>query len=166
MAEKKLVSSKKTVSYDGLFNMKELYNFIDSWFAQHGFDKNEVKNSMQLTQSGKYVYLDLQPTKGLSDYAKAMIRIELICEGYTDVVIKKDDKNINMNKGNVNVNVFGFLITDYEGRWSGKPLYFILRILFEKFIFTTIHSKYSGMVKGYYGEFLNDLKGFFNMYEM
>jgi len=166
MAEKKQVAGKDVVSYDGLFNMKELYNFIDSWFAQHGFDKNEKKNSMQLTQTGKYVYLDLMPTKGLSDYAKATIRVELISEGYTDVVIKKDGRNVNMNKGKVNINLFGLLVTDSEGRWSGKPLYFILRILFEKFIYTTIHSKYAGMVKNYYNEFKTDLKNFFNMYDV
>lgn len=166
MAERKLVVPKRTITFDGIFNMKDLYNFIDSWFAQHGFDKNEDRNIMQVTEQGKYVYLNLLPTKTISDYAKVTIRIEVLCEGYKDVTIKKDGINIDMHQGRVNVSVYGFLVMDREGRWDGKPFAFLVRMIFEKFIFTTFNSKMGGICSSFYNEFVHDLKVFFNMFKL
>ena len=166
MAERKLVIPKRTITFEGIFNMKELYNFIDSWFAQHGFDKGEDKNVMQVTEQGKYVFLNLLPTKTISDYAKVTIRVEVLCEGYKDITIKKDGINVDMHQGRVNVSVTGFLVTDTEGRWTGKPFAFFMRMIFEKFIYTTFNSKMGGIVSSFYSEFVADVKNFFNMYKL
>ncbi|MBN2881073.1 hypothetical protein JXM83_03385 [Candidatus Woesearchaeota archaeon] len=166
MAEKKLVAGKQTVSFSGIFNMKELYNFVDSWFAQHGFDKNENKNVMQVTEQGKYLLLEILPQKTISDYAKAIIKVVVLSEGYKDITVQRNGINVDMHQGKVDVSVQGFLIGDAEGRWQEKPLYFVMRMLFERFIFPTYESKQTGVVKEFFNEFIRDLKVFFNMYRL
>ena len=40
-----------------------------------------------------------------------------------------------MNQGKIDLVFDGILETDYENRWEGKPLFFFLRTLFDKYIF-------------------------------
>ena len=69
MAEIRTLIDGKSLSYEGVFNIKELYKIIDTWFRDRGYDKQEIKNWEDVSESEKQIVLEIIPYKKVSDYA-------------------------------------------------------------------------------------------------
>jgi len=75
MAEIRTLIDGKSLSYEGIFNIKELYKVIDVWFRDRGYDKQEIKNWEDVSESEKQIVLEIIPYKKVSDYARIDISI-------------------------------------------------------------------------------------------
>ena len=117
MSETKLVVDHLKLSYEGLFSVTELYQLIDSWLREKGFDKRETRNQEHVTSEGKYIELVLQPWKKVTDYAKHEIKIQIHITRLKDVEVKKNGHKMKLNNGRVLITLDGYLVTDYENRW-------------------------------------------------
>ena len=53
MAETRIVIDKLRIQYEGLFSVAELYQLIDNWLREKGYDKMERKNVEKVTPKGK-----------------------------------------------------------------------------------------------------------------
>lgn len=165
MSEKKLVVDHAGLSYEGLFDIHEFYMLIDKWLREKGFDKREVRNIEQVTPQGKYVELELQPWKKISDYAKHIIRMEIRIMGIKDVEIKKNKHQIRLQKAKINIIFDGYLETDYEHRWESQPVYLFLRTLFDKFVYSTYSKKFEDMLVEQVNDLKAQMKSFLNLYK-
>lgn len=135
MVEKRKVIDELKLSYEGLFDAKELYWMIDYWVIEKGYDKKELKNVERITPTGKYVEVWIMPWRKITDYAKYEIKMRMRMFNVTDVVVERGGVKLKLNKGKIDFIFDGYLITDYEGRWEQKPLFYFLRAVFDKYIF-------------------------------
>ncbi|MBN2454748.1 hypothetical protein JXB11_04340 [Candidatus Woesearchaeota archaeon] len=164
MAERRLVVDNLKLSYEGIFNVGELYQLIDRWFREKGFDKREVRNQEHVQPEGKYIELELQPWKRITDYARHVIRVDIRMFRVKDVVVEQEGKRHKMQSGKVNIVFDGYLDTDYEDRWEQKPFYFFLRTLFDKFVYRTYSAEFEDLLVENVTQLQQTIKSFLNLY--
>lgn len=164
MVEKKIVVENVQLNYKGLFSVKDLYRVIDSFFKEKDWDKRETRNNEFVSPEGKYLELWLEPFRKVSDYAKLIIRIQIIIKDLKEVLVEKEGQKKKMNKGDVKFIIDGFLETDYENRWEGKPEYIFIRTLFDKFVYRRHTQEFEAQLVEEVEELKATLKSFLNLY--
>ncbi|MCX6709494.1 MAG: hypothetical protein NTV63_00880 [Candidatus Woesearchaeota archaeon] len=163
MSEKAPVVENLSLSYSGLFNAKELYSTINSWFKEKGYDRREIKNEEHVYPQGKFIDIELQPYKKVSDYAKIVIRIQLTMKDVKDVDIEKEKHKLRLNQGRVDFTFDSYLETDYESRWEQTPFYFLLRTIYDKFIYRSYTRRFEEKASSDLKELYEEIKSFLNM---
>ena len=164
MSERNIVVDKLRLTYEGLFSVSDLYRFIDEWFEQKSYDKREKKNIESVSEEGKYIEIELEPWKKVTDYSKNIIKLRMIFEHITEVEVEKDGKKITLNKGKVHMVFDGYLETDYFHRWEGKPIFFVIRTIFDKFIYAPFTAGFQKGIKDDVQHLYNNIKAFLNLY--
>ena len=133
MAEKVAVISK-SITYSGLFSVREIFKLIDGWLEQHGWDKIEASHKEIVAEKGKEINISLEPEKKENDYVKSILYIDITMTEVEDVVVKKGKKEISLNKGEVEISLDAKLVTDHEGKWVQSPLHMLAKAAYDKFI--------------------------------
>ena len=163
MAEIKTLIDGKSLSYEGVFNLRELYSLIDRWFKDHGYEKQEIKNWEDVAEKEKQIIIEIIPYKKVSDYARIDIRIFMIFSKLTDIEIEKEGMKVKMNKGRAEFYFDAYVVTDYENKWHTKPLYYFLRNVFDKFVYKIYMSGYDTEAIRDCTEVEGEIKSFLNM---
>lgn len=163
MAEIKTLIDGRSLSYEGVFNMKELYRAIDKWFRDHGYDKQEIKNWEDVSQNDKQLVIEIIPYKKVSDYARLDVRIFMIFSKLTDVDIEKDGLKISMNKGRAEFYFDAYVVTDYENKWETRATFYFIKNVFDKFVYRLYTSSYDGEVIRDCTEIENEIRSYLNM---
>lgn len=163
MSEIKTLIDGKSLSYEGVFNIKELYRLIDKWFKDHGYEKQEIKNWEDVTENEKQVVLEIIPYKKVSDYARIDVRIFMIFSKLTETVIEKDNIKFNMTKGKAEFYFDAYVVTDYENKWETRPIFYFMKNIFDKFIYKVYTSSYDGEAIRDATEVENEIRSFLNM---
>ncbi len=135
MAEKKILMDQEAVSYQGLFNLTELYRLIDKFIAERGFDKYERFNEEKVTPQGKDIDLLLEPSRQVSDYAKHKMKIRIFVKGLKEVEVEKDGIKVKLHQGKIKIEFSAMLVTDIEGKWENSPPFIVFRTLVDKYIY-------------------------------
>jgi hypothetical protein len=164
MAELQSVIDKLTLTYEGLFSVKDLYKLIDDWFSERGYDKNEIKNIEVVNPEGKHLELEIEPEKSITDYAKILIHLSITIENVKEVVITKDKTKVKMNQGRLTIVFDGYLKTDWEERWETRPVFFFIRTIFDKYIYKPYTSGYKNWVSKDVNELYDKIKAYLNLY--
>ncbi len=165
MTERTLIVDQQKLSYDGLFDLAELYRLIDSWFYEKGWDKYEHVNQELMTSQGRQVRLVLEPWKSITDYFKIIIRIKANFSNITDVEVEKEGKKTRLNQGEVKMIFDGYVVSDRHGRWNKSPFLWFLSIIFNKFFFKKHHSKAEHCLKSDLEDLYQRIKSFLNVYK-
>jgi hypothetical protein len=164
MAELYFITGKENINFEGVFSIPELYKSIDQWFAQKGFDKNDVKNEEIVEKESKYVEILMEPWKKYTDYCKCVIRVHARIYGVKDVEVELDKHKLKLNKARALIEVQAFMNTDYEDRWDQHPLTYFFRTLYDKFFFRIYTQKYAQQGKADTKELVSEIKSFLNIY--
>lgn len=147
VAEVKIVVDQLTINYEGLFKMKDLLKIIEDYFRRdRGYDWMEKKNEVIVTPSGKHYDLDFVPWKTLNDYTKLEAQIKISGINITEVDVEHDGVKVKLNKGKLSVVFNGYIHTDYEGKWEDKPIFYFIRTLVDKYIYSSDNSAYQKMI--------------------
>ena len=165
MAERRLVIDHMKLSYEGLFDLHELYSLINQWLKDKGFDLREARNQEHVKPGGKFIELELLPWKKITDYARHVIRVNIKVLNLKDAVIEEDQKRVKLNTGMINIVMDGYLDTDYEDRWESRPFYFFIRTLFDKFIYRTYSTQYEELLVENVLQLHSTIKAFLNLYQ-
>ena len=181
MAEKKIVYQDKFVSFEGLFNLKELFRTIVKWFNERGYDMFENKNfeevyedgkkivfdakkAHDLNEEGKKVMFELIPYKKVTDYYKLEIRVWAVLENLKEVEVELKGVKQKLLKGRVNFTFDAILVSDYENRWEGRPAYYFYRALIDKFIYKSYTDRYEQELIRDAKEVQEEIKAYLNMF--
>ncbi len=164
MAEREKIIDELRLQYEGLFDVNELYLTFDRWFREKQYDKREVKNVEFVKPEGKFVEVWLMPWKKITDYAKIEIKITLVMENLKEVEVEKDGHKIKMNQGTIKMVFDGYLTTDYENKWEGKPTYVFMRTLFDKFVYKGYTASFKAQVSEDLNHLHTTIKSFLNLY--
>ncbi|MFH1398525.1 MAG: hypothetical protein ABIG95_00245 [Candidatus Woesearchaeota archaeon] len=164
MVETQIIVDGESISYEGLFDAHELFMLIDSFFQEKHWDKREIQSMEKVEPDGKYIELELQPYKKITDYVRYVVRIFIRMYNVTEVEIEKDGHKIKQNKGKIQIVFDGFMETDYEGRWEAKPMYIFIRTVFDKFIYKVYTGKFEAGLVDVVNTLKAQVKGFLNLY--
>ena len=165
MPEQRIVVDHLTVSYTGIFSVVELYQTIDNFMREKGYDRRELRNQEHVTTEGKYIELELQPWKKVSDYVRHQVRILIRMIKIKEITIEIDGKKRKMNKGKVYIIIDGLMYTDFEGRWEQRPFYFFLRTVFDKFIYRTYTNQFEDLLVETCSQLHLTIKSYLNLYK-
>ena len=166
MAERRIIVEGLKLNYKGLFKATELYQLIDNWLREKGYDKREIRNQEHATKEGKYIELEMEPWKKITDYANTKIRLEIKMLNVTETAVNVDGKKVNMNMGKIHIRFDGYLETDYEHRWENRPVYLFIRTLMDKFIYSSYTHQFEGELAENIGQLYDVIKGFRNLYKL
>jgi hypothetical protein len=164
MAEREIVVDKMRLTYEGLFEATELYRHIDEWCRSRGYDKCENKNIEKITPEGKYIEIEIEPWKKLTDYARAIIKLRIIMTDVKEVEVEKDGIKVRQNQGKIQLVFDGYLQTDYENRWEGSPLFYFLRTIWDKYIYKLYTETLKKNVLDDVNHLSSTIKSFLNLY--
>jgi len=163
MAEIKTLIDGKSVSYEGVFSIKELYRTIDKWFKDHGYEKQEIKNWEDVSETEKQIVIEIIPYKKVSDYARIDQRLFMIFSKLKEIDLEKDGIKLKMNKGRAEFYFDAYVVTDYEHKWETRPLFYFIKNVIDKFIYKLYTSGYDGEAIRDSTEIQNEVKSFLNM---
>lgn len=135
MAEKNLVVNHRTLSYQGLFRVDELFRTIHNALDKLNYQKQEKKTEEKVFPSGKSTYLELRPFKEKTNYVTLMIKIMVHLDKVIEVTKKVNSLPRPFQQGKVTIIFDAWSITDYEHRWGMKPWFFFLKTAINKYIY-------------------------------
>jgi hypothetical protein len=164
MPEREVIVDKMRLTYEGLFSVRELYKMIDEWFRWKGYDKRENKNIEVVKPDGKYIEIELEPWKKVTDYAKNVIKIRIQMNNIKDVEVEKDHTKLKLNQGKIQLVFDAFLETDYEARWEGQPVFYFIRTVFDKYFYKPFTAGFQKGVKEDVLHLHDQVKAFLNLY--
>lgn len=163
MPERRIVVDELHLDYEGLFDARELFRLIENFFFERKYDKREIKNIERVSATGKDIEIVLMPWRTISDYAKYEIKLRIWIKGMKEVEVKKDDMKLKLNQGKISMIIDAYLTTDVEGHWEGKPFFFFLRTIFDKYIFRLYISKWENGLIQHVKELHSEIKSFLNL---
>ena len=165
MTERTLVVDQLKFNYQGLFSASELYKLIDGWFYEKGWDKNEFMNEELVTPAGRTMRIVLEPWKTITDYFKLIIQVKINIHDLKDVEIEKDNKKIKINQGEIHIIFNGYVLSDRQGMWSSKPIWWFLNIIFNKYFFKDNFGRAERWVLSDVDDLYQKVKSFLNVYK-
>ncbi len=164
MSEKKLVIDQMKLTFEGIFDLNGLYRTIDAWFYEKNYDKFEKKNFEQIMPTGKDIEIEILPWKKTTDYFKNVIKIRMRFTGIKDVEIEKEGVKLRLNQGRIMMIFDGYLISDYDQKWEDKPLFFLIRTLFDKYVFKPYFNKFEKWLINDVYDIHGRIQRFLNLY--
>lgn len=164
MSERSHIIDEMQIEYEGLFDIKGIYKLIDNWFAERGYEKKEIKNLEYVKPDGKYIEVWLMPWKSITDYAKFEIGARIIAQAVKDVEIEKDGVKTRMNQGKLVIIFDAYLTTDYAHLWEKKPILYVIRTVFDKYIYRFYTNKFESELVGETKQLHSTLKAYLNLY--
>lgn len=133
MAEKDQVYKGKIIQ-KGIFNFKDVYEFLYDYLGDENYDVDEVKYVEKIKGDEKDMEIIWNCTKEVSDYFKNEITLTWAILGMKKAKVKKGDQEIIMDSGTVEIKFTAALIKDYESRWENNAPMKFLRGLYDRYI--------------------------------
>ena len=121
-------------------------------------------NKIIVTPSGRQMRVILEPWKNISDYYKLIVSIKINVADLKDVEVKTDKSVIRTGQGTVRIIFDGYIISDRKNKWSEKPLYWFMSILFEKYLFREHYQKAERWVKSDVEDLHYKIKAYLNSF--
>jgi len=164
MGEKQKFITRR-FTYEGLLNYKELFRIMDFWLRDKFYDKHEKRSEEYQTPTGKQIDFEFTPWKKVTDYYKINIKIEGLITNLKEVEVEKNGQKVKMHHGRVNIKITGYLVVDYEPRWSikGRPLLYFIRTLYDQYIYAMMTRKYYKMVIDHVNSLYNHMASYVNI---
>jgi hypothetical protein len=157
---------KSRMTYEGIFNIGDLYKVIDEYYEEKGYDKIELKNAEVIRDDGvRFLEIIFRPYKKLTDYAKSIIYLRLQMLDVKDIEVDKEGLKVHMHHGKVTFTFDVWLETDYEERWHKKASYAFIRILFDRYFFKRYSQLYASEALDDYKLLIYHIKTYLNMHK-
>jgi len=163
MTEKKIVVQGVSLSYEGYFDPKYLFNVIKNFTDERGYDWYEDLNEVIVKEDRRHMTLDLKPRKTISDYVKTVIQIKVAMNDITDEEIVLDGKKLMISRGAVKVTMNGIMFSDCEGDWNSKPWMVFINTVKDKFIYRDYQADFEGKLRKDIYRLKNEISAFLNL---
>ncbi|MEM2090005.1 MAG: hypothetical protein QXL88_02875 [Candidatus Pacearchaeota archaeon] len=122
------------IVHSGIFDFKDLYNFLYEWFRSLEYIVLEEKYSEKIKPTGKEVEILWLCLKKINDYLRFRIKVRIFIIKMVEVEITEEGVKIKKDKGDIEIKFAGFLEKDYENKWEQSPITKFLRGLYDKYI--------------------------------
>lgn len=133
MSEKNSVYKGKIIQ-KGIFNFKDVYEFLYDYLGDENYDVDEVKYVEKIKGDEKDMEIIWNCTKEVSDYFMFEITLTWAVLGMKKAKVKKGDKEVIMDSGTIEIKFTSALIKDYENRWENNAPLKFLRGVYDRYI--------------------------------
>jgi len=166
MVEKNLVINSRTITYKGIFKIREIFKTVNDALEKLGYQKSEKKTEETVTPSGKKTFVEIRPYKIKTNYVTLMIKIKIMINNVVEVSRPVDGVNTNFQQGEVRVIFDAWSLTDWEARWGMKPTIFFLKAwIFKWFYRLPSEEVYIGELSSDTGYIHDQIKSLLNLYK-
>lgn len=163
MAEREVIINKARVNFEGVIDVKGVISFVKDYAATKQYLFIEKAHTESQTKEGKYIELDVELFKKLTDYARSSIILKVQFKRLVPKTIERDNKKIKLFEGEVQFVIDGTLLTDYEARWEVKPTLYVIRNIFERYVYVPYISGFKEVVKEDTTMLIENLKSLLNL---
>ena len=163
MTEKQQIFSSK-VKYDGIFSFSSFYKFCyDHLTEEFGFYIAELKYAEKIMGDAKEIKIEWEGDKKITDYFKYIIKIDFNIIGLKNVEVQREGGKIQTNKGSVEINMKGILVSDYEGKYDTSPTLRFFRGVYEKWIIPSTIEQIEEKLISHCDGFLGEAKAYLDL---
>ncbi len=150
MADEFVIVKPVKYTFEGLIDVKGLFNFIKDMLEDNGYGIKE-KEYNESTGSAKEISAKMFAEKPINDYFMARI------DYFLDISASPVESS-ELYKGKVTLVVRGVLVADFMGKVSKSPFGKFLSNIYTKFIGIDETKEVEGIVKGDVKELLSRVK--------
>ncbi len=151
----------KSLTYNGLFDFKQTYEFIITYLEEQNYFVMEVRRESIVKEDGIHYDIKCDALKKISDYFRYKIGLEIKAI-VNKAKAKKDNKTIEIDEGNINITLGAVMLYDYEDRWTG-PITKIMREFYDHYVIRNRINKYKSGLLNEHGELIKQVKNFLAM---
>ena len=162
MAEKDLLLKEKLI-HTGIFDLGSFYNFAHKWFIDEKYGVDEDRYSEKISGDSRDLSFEWKAHKKLSDYFKAEQKLKFKISNVRDVEVEIDGVKKQMQKGDIELEINGNLISDPDSKWEKSPFYRMLRDIYGKYIIPGRTDLIKDRVKDDLRAFKDEIKGFLDL---
>ena len=105
----------------------------------------------KLAEEKEIEKIEWEGDKKITDYFKYIIKVDFNIIGLKNVEVQREGGKIQTNKGSVEINMKGILVSDYEGKYDTSPTLRFFRGVYEKWIIPStieqIEEKLAGIIE-------------------
>lgn len=163
MAERDVIIDKSRTEYEGLFDLREFMNQIKALGNDKGYFTIEKRHVESITPEGKFIEFDIVLTKKFTDYARSDIVFWIQAANVKEKIVTVKKHKQRLLHGRLIVLVDGVLVTDYEKRWEVKPVFYVIRSIFERYVYSSLISKLKTQVTEDTNFMIDNLKSYLNL---
>lgn len=166
MANKITLLDTEKITYEGVFDLKELYKHLYEWLAWRKYDISEKKYKEKVKSTGKDMEIMWEANKDIDEYSQFKIEMKAVLIAVNDVEVQKESgAKVKMQKGEISIAVSAHLITDRLEVWQGKPAFSFLQRFYEKYLYKGSIDRMKGELWKVGWDFYNEAKAFLNLYK-
>lgn len=164
MVEKKQVLYDLRTTYNGPFLVEDFYAEVESWIREKGFEKEPKKKMEHITKNGKKIEWHIEAHRHLDELHHSIVILRALFDNVKEVVVKKNNKKIKINNGDIFISIDGFIQSHIHGTfWQLKPMYFFIRALIDHYIYNFWAFKYDGAVQADCHGLFKRIRSFFSL---
>lgn len=165
MAEKEVVVDKDKLNFEGLFSLKDVHGILNDWANAKGLGFEEQLHTESVQPEGRFVEMEIVMDKKVSDYVKKIHRAKIQVSGMNDKVVERNGKKVKLQHGKIQFVFDGILETDFEKRWESKPLFYLIRSVFERYVYSPYLNQFRKEIKDDLSFLKNNLAAYLNLYK-
>jgi len=154
---------KQELKKKGYFNFSGLYGFCFGWLEDEGFKIAEKKYEEKVSGGGKEINIEWEAKKKITDYIQFVIGLKWKALGLKDAEVEREGKKESTNKGDIKLEFKATFVSDYEDMWEKKPLWKLLRGVYDKYVIQTTLDEYEGKLIGTAVKFVKETKTFLEL---
>lgn len=162
MVEKDQIFKGK-IKQTGIFDFKDFYSFLYDYLMTEDYDVTEKSYNEKVMGESKDIEIEWDSTKKVSDYFKFQIKIKWKILGMKKTKVKKGDREVTMDSGQVEISFTGTIQKDYEGRWEENPFSKFLRGVYDRYIIRQRINQYEDKLFGEINEVIAQCKAYLSL---
>ena len=143
MAEKDTIY-KGRIKQKGIYNFKDIYEFLYDYLGEENYDLAEVKYVEKVNGDTKDVEIIWVATKEVSDYFKFEVTATWGILGMKKVKVKKNGQEVTMDSGTLEIKFVASIVKDYENRWENNAFLKFIRGIYDRYIIRSRIDDYEG----------------------
>src|SRR3989344_916123 len=134
--EKNLIVNNRTLLYKGIFRPDELFHTVNEALDHRHYEKREKRTEELVTDTGRRTHIELRPYKDIVHYGRVQINIKITFDNVTETIDIVDGLKRKFSNGDITILFDGWVLTEYEHRWTMKPAIYFLKSMINKYVYT------------------------------
>ena len=160
MPEKDIIIKKISVSYEGVFDFNSLIRLIKKWMGTNYYFTSEKNyGDIQKDKNLGDIKIDIDNEREVDDYNRACIEVKIKVKDLQNVTVN----NKKLQKGNLKVDFESYLKKDIHSQWEVRPLFKILRGIYDRFLNNDKQKLIEEDLKGETYAIYDEVKAFLNL---
>ena len=162
--EKEIYVDRLTITYEGLFDYKDLLKLINDWAREKKYYKEITSSKEKVTKIGKNIEIEFQFQRKIPPLNRSLINMGLSVEDMTDVKQEMDGQLKNLHNAIVEVVFHSYLASSIRARWETRGYVAFIRGIINKFVYKFDRPARAGVVVGETKDLAFKIRGFLNSY--